>query len=269
MLAYLLGMVKRPLTIYQQLRADGTIAADAQQLSAVTLLDVLFNTLESPKKSLFGRFKKSKPAKGLYLWGSVGIGKTFLMDLFYDCLTIPKRRIHFFAFMLDVHRQLNQQQGQKDPLKLIADKVTQDINVLCFDEFFVTNIADAMILGELFKLLFDRGIVLVATSNVAPDDLYKNGLQRERFLPAIEALKTHTDVIHLANHHDYRQLHDKPAAVYFFPLDDYNEQAMQHAFEYYSDSTTSQPQSLTLNDHTFPVIAKHQGILWCLFTELC
>ena len=270
MVAYLHTMVKSPLKNYQQQLAARTIEPDAQQRHAIEKLDEVFHALsDNAKKTFFKRFKKNTSVKGLYLWGGVGIGKTFLMNLFYDCAEFPKLRMHFFTFMLMIHKKLQQQQGQKNPLALIAQELAAQTRVICFDEFFVTNIADAMILGELFKALFAQGIVLIATSNVAPDALYKDGLQRERFLPAIEAIKTHTEVIHLSTQHDYRRYNHKPAAVYFFPLDQQTQTDMQTAFDYYNNSAQFDDEPITINTHTLPVIRKHSGILWCDFNELC
>lgn len=270
MVAYLLGMVKTPLSIYKQQLADGLIKIDDQQQQAIIKLDAIYQALAAAtSKSLFKRLTAKRTTRGLYMWGSVGIGKTYLMDLFYQCGDYPKLRMHFFSFMRDIHLKLNHYQGQKDPLKKIAQQLAEQTRVICFDEFFVTNIADAMILGELFKHLFAAGITLVATSNTEPDNLYKDGLQRERFIPAIEALKQHTDVIHLTTQHDYRKQHTRPAEVYFFPLDETSQQQMQDSFDFYNSYGKYDHDALTVNDHPLPVIRKHQGILWCNFKNLC
>lgn len=263
-------MVKTPLSCYEQQLRDGQIQADDQQLHAIEKLDKIFTALNQPvKKRLFKRKSKKQSVTGLYLWGSVGIGKTYLMDLFYDCATFPKMRMHFFTFMHNIHKQLHEHQGQKNPLTLIANRIAEQTNVICFDEFFVTNIADAMILGELFKSLFAAGITLIATSNTEPDNLYKDGLQRERFLPAINALKQHTDVIHLTTKHDYRRQQKKPAEVYFFPLNDTTETQMQEAFDYYNQGKDYDREPLDVNSRTLAVIRKHDTILWCDFRDLC
>ena len=247
-------MVNSPLSIYEQQLINGEIKADEQQRLVITQLDKIHKELSvPPKKSLLKPFVSKKTMRGLYLWGSVGIGKTYLMDLFYQCGNYPKLRMHFFTFMRDIHQKLQHYQGQKDPLKKIAYDIAEHAQVICFDEFFVSNIADAMILGELFKHLFTAGIILIATSNTEPDNLYKDGLQRERFLPAIEALKRHTC----------------PADVYFFPLNETTKNHMQASFDFYNNYGDFDHTPLKVNNHQLPVIRKHQGILWCNFQDLC
>lgn len=262
-------MIKTPLTCYQQQLTDGTIKEDAQQRRAVEQLERIFTELQPSPKKLLRRTKAAQHVKGLYLWGSVGIGKTYLMDLFYECITFKKMRMHFFTFMLDIHKRLHTHQGEKNPLHIIAKEISRHSRVICFDEFFVTNIADAMILGELFKALFSQGITLIATSNTAPDNLYQNGLQRERFLPAIAALKMHTHVIHLTTQHDYRTQQKEPAELYFFPLNDATETQMQDAFDFYNNGHDFDRDPIMINQHSLAVIRKNEGILWCDFRDLC
>ncbi len=263
-----------PLNQYEHDMAAGLIQSDAQQRRAIEKLNVIFEGLESPQK---GFFKRRQPIKGLYLWGSVGIGKTYLMDLFYNCVSAPKMRQHFFNFMLNIHQQLREKQGQKNPLQHIAQDLAARARLICFDEFFVNDIADAMLLGELFKALFERNIILVTTSNRAPDDLYKDGLQRERFLPAIAAIKAHTDVMHLTTQHDYRSTQtpsdhhilEEPLSLYFFPLDDCTERTMQRTFDLYNQGAHDDQIPLILNLHTLPVLRKSEHIVWCRFHDLC
>jgi cell division protein ZapE len=202
-----------PVEKYQQLLADPQFFDDPEQRRVVDLLEALYQILRARGKrsqgllAQLGRFsrKPDSPVMGLYLWGGVGRGKTMLMDLFYECLPPGDRlRMHFHRFMHRVHGELNELSGTVDPLKVVADRIASETRVICFDEFFVSDIGDAMILGELFEHLFERGITLVATSNVEPDRLYENGLQRRRFLPAIEAIKTHTRVHCLNSETDYR-----------------------------------------------------------------
>ncbi|MEA3177970.1 MAG: cell division protein ZapE [Gammaproteobacteria bacterium] len=155
--------------------------------------------------SALGSKSASEPVRGIYLWGGVGRGKTWMMDLFYQSLPFPeRRRRHFHRFMHDVHAELKSLQQREAPLEAVADRIAQDTRVLCFDEFFVSDIADAMILGGLFAALFKRGVTLVATSNVEPRNLYKDGLQRQRFLPTIDLLKQHLDVVAVDGATDYR-----------------------------------------------------------------
>ncbi len=155
----------------------------------------------------------------MYLWGGVGRGKTYLMDIFFDCLPGDrKQRTHFHRFMQKIHQDLTQLQGRKNPLDEIAEAIAKDIQVLCFDEFFVQDIGDAMILGGLMKALFENGVILVATSNIHPDGLYENGLQRERFLAAIDLIKEHTEVAEIGSGVDYRLRSLKQANLYHCPI---------------------------------------------------
>ena len=195
--------------LYSQECARLHYKPDAAQKRVVAALDDLRARLLVPQpksllKGLLGR-KTRQLEKGLYVWGGVGRGKTWLMDLFFQSLPFKdKQRSHFHRFMQSVHDELKKHKDVADPLELVADKIARKTRVLCFDELFVADIADAMLLGNLFRGLFERGVSLVATSNVPPDDLYKEGLQRARFLPAIKLLKEHTQVLHMDGGADYR-----------------------------------------------------------------
>ena len=188
-----------PLARYQQDLLRDDFSYDASQEIAVKHLQRLYDDLvrdqaEQPKTGMFSKFfnkaKPKTPVKGLYFWGGVGRGKTYLMDTFFESLPFArKNRTHFHRFMQRVHADLNGLVGQKDPLDIIAKKYAQESCIICFDEFFVSDITDAMILGGLFERLFAQGVSLVATSNIEPQKLYSRGLQRELFLPAIEVLK--------------------------------------------------------------------------------
>ena len=187
-----------PLAVYQS-QVGTKLAEDPAQRQAITALDSLFKQLTQQDQTV------PSSIKGLYLWGDVGRGKTFLMDLFYDCLpTAGKLRLHFHRFMARIHQALNQQTGQQDPLVVIANELAQECRILCFDEFFVADIGDAMILAGLFESLFKQGVVLVATSNIPVERLYENGLARHKFLPCIALLQQHTQVLHLAGEQDHR-----------------------------------------------------------------
>lgn len=184
---------------------------DPAQRTAIAKLDALRTQLLSAAKprglrALFSLSKKiAPPPRGLYLWGGVGRGKTWLMDLFYSSLPFrAKRRRHFHRFMHDVHAELKTLEGREAPIELIAERLAGEVRVLCFDELFVTDIGDAMILGTLFESLFRRGVALVVTSNVPPSGLYREGLQRARFLPAIALLEKHTEVLNVDGGIDYR-----------------------------------------------------------------
>jgi cell division protein ZapE len=195
-----------PLHQYQGLVSCKKISFDAAQQGAVELLEQLYLRLHSSTEPLNGEnSNESGVIKGIYLWGKVGRGKTFLMDLFVSSLpnSVCKRQ-HFHHFMKDVHKDLNTLSGQSEPLKIIANRFSQQYRVLCFDEFFVSDIGDAMLLGNLLQFMFELNIVVVSTSNCAPDELYRNGLQRDRFLPAIAAIKQYTQILHLNGESDHR-----------------------------------------------------------------
>ena len=171
-------------------------------------------------RAMFFRSEPRETVRGLYLWGGVGRGKTFLMDLFYESLDIEqKKRVHFHRMMRDVHDRLKTLGFVENPLDRIATSIAQETRVLCFDEFFVSDIGDAMILGGLLHGLFKRGVTLVTTSNSQPDDLYKDGLQRQRFLPAIALLKEYTDVVKMDGDTDYRLRILQKAGTYLSPDD--------------------------------------------------
>lgn len=197
--------------VYRQSIREGH-TFDATQYDTVERLECLGRELVSRSASknwlkkilqLIGR--ELEPVKGLYVWGGVGRGKTYLMDLFFAWLPIPaKRRVHFHRFMSSVHAQLHDLKGTVNPLQVVTDRIASNAQVLCFDEFFVSDIGDAMILAEILRGLFERNVVLVATSNIEPKNLYENGLQRSRFLPAIELLENHTEIYELKGGTDYR-----------------------------------------------------------------
>ncbi|MDT3294102.1 cell division protein ZapE [Shewanella sp. SP2S2-6] len=191
-----------PLEVYRAKVSENLVDDPAQQ-QAVLALDMLFKQLMPQPYS--ARHSHSQSIKGLYLWGDVGRGKTFLMDLFFDCLPSEgKLRLHFHRFMARIHNALREHSGKRDPLTLIAKNLAKECKVLCFDEFFVSDIGDAMILAGLFECLFEQGVVLVATSNIPIERLYENGLARHRFLPCIQLLQTHTQMLHLDGNQDHR-----------------------------------------------------------------
>ncbi|MBK5932769.1 cell division protein ZapE [Rhodovulum imhoffii] len=212
--------------VYQSRVEAGDLYADPAQVAALSALERIRLALESPssapRRGLFRKAKTPDRVRGLYLWGGVGRGKSMLMDLFFDTVQVTgKRRVHFHAFMQDVHSGLHaaRKSGKDDALAPVATDIATDLRLLCFDEMQITDITDAMIVGRLFQLLFEAGVTVVTTSNRVPDDLYKNGLQRERFLPFIALLKEWLEVQHLASATDYRQNRLSGADVYFTPAD--------------------------------------------------
>jgi len=221
---------KSPLNQYQTLVSSNEIAFDAAQQEAIELLQQLYLLLD-PQKSHGKNIKSTrKPViKGIYLWGKVGRGKTFLMDVLVNSLSskICKRQ-HFHHFMQSVHYQLQQFSGKPEPLKQIAQNFSQQYRVLCFDEFFVSDIGDAMLLGNLLQFMFEQNIVVVSTSNSAPNELYRNGLQRERFLPAITAIERHCYILHLNGELDHRHRRLTYAQNYFELLESEEQQITLH-----------------------------------------
>lgn len=232
-----------PWELYQADLQRDDFSYDAAQEMAVKHLQRLFDDLINAEKQrqqagAFSRFakrfskKKPTPEQGLYFWGGVGRGKTYLVDTFYDALPIQRKmRTHFHRFMQRVHQDLTELTGAKNPLEIVADNIAEEAMVICFDEFFVSDIGDAMILGGLMQELFDRGVTLVATSNIVPDGLYKNGLQRERFIPAIKLLNQFTDVVNVDSGVDYRLRTLEQAELYHFPLDSAADTSLEHSFE--------------------------------------
>lgn len=211
-----------PLAQYQRDLTRPDFHHDVAQARAVDALQDLYERLLADgerRKGLFGKLRKPQSQVGLYMWGGVGRGKTYLMDVFFESLPFAdKERMHFHRFMQYVHREMRARQGEKNPLDGIARDFAKRARVLCFDEFFVTDITDAMILATLLGTLFDEGVTLVATSNIVPDQLYRDGLQRARFLPAIALLNQHTKVLNVDGGTDYRLRLLEQAELYHCPL---------------------------------------------------
>ncbi|WP_322110991.1 cell division protein ZapE [Steroidobacter gossypii] len=248
---------------------------DPVQERVVAHLDDLRERLLAPQpkggllKGLLSR-KDHQLQKGLYIWGGVGRGKTWLMDLFFHTLPFKERqRSHFHRFMQTVHDELKKHQDRADPLELIAEKITRKTRIICFDEFFVSDIADAMLLGNLFRGLFERGVTLVATSNVPPDDLYKDGLQRARFLPAIKLIKENTEIVHVDSKTDYRLRLLERATTWFDCRDPKTGTALVNLFESMAGEPGAIDATLTLN-HRRLHAKRHAGdVIWFTFKELC
>ena len=262
-----------PREYYQSEIDSGRIQDDPHQQPVIEKLDDIFQKLVAREKkgvkARLARLFQPKLIKGLYLWGSVGIGKTFLMDCFYKTLSVPKMRLHFHAFMLRIHQELKNIQGEKNPLAKIAKKISDETAVICFDEFFVSNIADAMILGELFLHIFENGVTLVTSSNISPDLLYKEGLQRERFLPTIELIKKNTTVMHLHSTIDYRQQHIRRAGVFYTPLNHIASENMEKAFTHFSNDAPVEYNPILICDRFIPIIKQASSVVWFDFEVIC
>jgi cell division protein ZapE len=249
---------------------------DSAQMEVILRLEDLQQRIQShksPRRGLLGRLSFNRQAggiKGLYIWGGVGRGKTFLMDLFFDSLKIEKKkRIHFHRMMHDVHERLRALHNIEDPLDAVAHDIAAETRVLCFDEFFVSDIADAMILGKLLDGLFRRDVILVTTSNSKPDDLYREGLQRQRFLPAIESLNRHTDVIHMDTGLDYRMRLLQKAGTYLTPDDELAAQKLNFFFDESATSQIRSDRNLDINGRSISAKKCAKGIAWFDFKVLC
>lgn len=270
-----------PLERYERdLHREDFIEDPAQRL-AVQKLDRLYRELveaerREQRRSPLGRAlqrwrgRQPEPVRGLYLWGGVGRGKTYLVDTFHDCLPFPRKlRIHFHRFMQRVHAELRKLEGETDPLEIVADGLAREARVLCFDEFFVTDITDAMILGGLMQALFSRGVTLVATSNIVPDQLYRDGLQRQRFLPAIELVKRHTEVINVDAGTDYRLRALEKAELYHTPLDEQANESLLRSFESLAPEAGMQWERLEINGRYLSSRWVADDVVWFEFSELC
>jgi cell division protein ZapE len=269
-----------PLQRYQHDLDEGSLQPDAAQAEAVQRLQKVFDELVSTAPAEGGSllkklFKRQEPVanpRGLYFWGGVGRGKTYLMDAFYDSLPFEqKMRVHFHRFMQMAHRKLKELSGQKNPLQVLAREMKADNRVICFDEFFVSDITDAMILGGLMEELFKLGVTLVATSNIVPDDLYKDGLQRQRFLPVIALLKQHTDVLNVDGGVDYRLRVLEQAEIYHHPLDaGANDSLMSSFMQLAPDlETITEGEKVEIEGRDLTTVRCDDDIVWFEFAELC
>jgi cell division protein ZapE len=262
-----------PRKWYQSACAEQGIRPDAAQAAAVEELHGLWQQLldfKSKRNQFLGRSLLSPAVpKGLYLWGGVGRGKTFLMDGFFQCLPYRrKRRIHFHPFMVEVHREMKLLADQSDPLLAVADAIAKSTRVLCLDEFHIDDIADAMILARLLAALFERGVILLTTSNYPPDELYPNGLQRERFLPAIALLNRDLKQIHIDSGNDYRMLQMARESLFLVPDDAHSRQRMGRMFESLVQSQTTAAE-LQLRSQRIAMLGAGRNAAWFDFNVLC
>ena len=253
--------------------ARGEWQDDPAQHAALRELDRIHMAIaEAPEPGLLGKLLGRRPAppRGLYLWGGVGRGKTFLVDLFFAGLPTPrKRRTHFHRFMRDVHAQLREHAGERDPLARIARQWREQLQVLVLDEFFVSDIGDAMLLGRLLERLFAEGVVLVTTSNIEPAGLYKDGLQRARFLPAIALLEKHCVVVHLDSPRDYRLRALTRSPVYRQPLDEGSDAWLEQRWHELGGDDGHRDAGIVVDGRRIGVRARTRGMAWFDFAELC
>lgn len=263
-----------PKAWYQTACAKAGFVCDAGQRTAIDELETLWQQLmdfKARRNQFLGRslFSPDVP-KGLYIWGGVGRGKTFLMDGFYHCLPYRrKRRIHFHHFMVEVHQQMKLLAGERDPLLAVADSIERATRLLCLDELHVDDIADAMILGRLFGALFERGVVLLTTSNYPPDGLYPNGLQRQNFLPAIALLKRELKVVHLDSATDYRMLQMARDPIFLPVADSATEARMAALFQRLTAGMHAEADSIQVRQIRIPVKRVAREVAWFDFEELC
>jgi cell division protein ZapE len=244
---------------------------DPAQAIVLASLDRLHAELDAWRPSLWQRLRHRVDApRGIYLWGAVGRGKTFLCDLFFASVpTEAKRRSHFHRFMQDVQAELAALEGRADPLETVASHIAAHVQVLVLDEFFVGDIGDAMILGNLLRALFRRGVVVVTTSNTKPSDLYRDGLQRERFLPAIAEIEQHCEIVELVSEHDWRLRALKRAPVYYAPPGAEAERAMRGIFGRVAHGVPRRDVTLSINDRPIPARFEADGAVWFEFEALC
>jgi cell division protein ZapE len=274
-----------PMTLrelYAKQLTERGFRRDPVQAAVVDRLDDLRQRLISARESdssivrrwfsALGSKSAAEPVRGLYLWGGVGRGKTWMMDLFYQSLPFPeRRRRHFHRFMHDVHAELKVLHEREAPLEAVAECIARDTRVLCFDEFFVSDIADAMILGGLFAALFKHGVTLVATSNVEPRNLYKDGLQRQRFLPTIDLLQQYMDVVAVDGATDYRLRCLTQAGIYLRSDSPDTMQRLQELFDELGpeQSSVEPASSIEIEGRRIPVISERGGVVWFDFMALC
>ncbi|NKQ10495.1 cell division protein ZapE [Pseudomonas sp. SST3] len=249
-----------PLALYQQAIAREGFVSDMAQLHAVKWLQRCHDVLHG--KAI------TEPPRSVYLWGPVGRGKTWLMDMFHSSLQVPSRRQHFHRFMRWVHIRLFQLNGTADPLQALARELSEEVRVLCFDELFVGDIGDAIILGRLFQVMFEHGVVIVATSNQRPDQLYADGFNRERFMPAIEAIGLHMQVINVDGGEDHR-LRPGTAVQRYWIAASGTSSALPMLFDELAGDEDASADPVAIGRRSLQTVRSSQSILWCRFADLC
>ncbi|MCB2097684.1 MAG: AFG1 family ATPase [Parvularculaceae bacterium] len=281
------ALMRGPFPRYRELIDAGALERDTAQEDAAARLQSLSEALSSEKRGAWALFARRAPSpQGIYIWGAVGRGKSLLMDIFFNNTDVrPKRRVHFHEFMAETHDRIaawraadgktkrRHRKASKisidDPMPPVAGDIAADARLLCFDEFQVTDIADAMILGRLFDALFAEGVTIVATSNRRPDDLYKDGLNRQLFLPFIESLKARLDVIELDAARDYRLDRLAGAPVYYSPLGPEADAAMDRAWRTMIAGAQEQAEALVVKGRTVAAPRCARGLTRFAFPELC
>lgn len=258
---------------YQQALVDRGYSSDPSQLRAVDSLERCegeWTAYKARRGNSLARLLARPPIpRGVYMYGGVGRGKSFLMDCFFNAVPLQRKtRLHFHEFMREVHRELSELQGIVNPLQELGKRVSRRYRLICFDEFHVADVTDAMILHRLLAAMFENRVSIVATSNFKPDDLYPNGLNRDRILPAIQLLNEHLEVIDVDAGHDYRQVSLAQVGVYQTPLDDAAEAAMSNAFERLAETKDGSPV-LNIEHRVLQARRRAGGVVWFDFKELC
>lgn len=264
------GVMDSLTTLYDRKVAQGTLTPDPAQQAVLPLFDRIVDGLNTITRKRWFR-RAPEPPKGLYLWGGVGRGKSMMMDLFVETLAVPARRVHFHAFMQEIHAGMHaaRQDGVEDALAPVAKSVSDNLRLLALDEMQIGDITDAMIVGRLFQALFDAGVVVVTTSNRPPDDLYKNGLNRQLFLPFIDLLKDRMVIHEMNSPTDYRQNRLAGSATYFTPLGADARAEMQAVWDDLTDDAPTTPLSLNIKKRTVEIPAFHNGVARASFYDLC
>ena len=263
-----------PLTWYQAASQQAAFIRDAAQARAIEHLDRLWTELMMFKRKrnrFLGRSLRSPQLpKGLYFYGGVGRGKSFLMDAFYGCLPYRrKRRVHFHAFMAEIHQRLRGLKSEANPLKAVAAEIAKETRVLCFDEFHVSDIADAMILGRLLENLFNEGVVLVATSNYAPSELYPQGQNRSSFLPTIALIEEKLTILNVDGGEDYRHRTLTAAEVFYIPANDENERKLAALFTQVTAGQVERPSEIEIHGRMLRCKKRTDKAIWFDFRMLC
>jgi cell division protein ZapE len=268
-----------PLERYRAELARDGFEHDPKQEAVVHELQRIYEEFMARPQDRGGLFKHLRftsraraapPVRGLYLWGGVGRGKTHLVNEFYKSLAFPEKlRVHFHLFMQDLHGELKKLPATPDPVPLVAESLALRANILCLDEFHVTDITDAMLLGRLLTALFERGVTLVTTSNIPPDELYRDGLQRERFIPAIELIKENTRVICLDGDEDYRLRYLEHAEIYHSPLDAGADSSLRESFQGLRPEGVVEAGAIEIEGRPIQAVRYADGIAWFEFRTLC